>query len=351
MRAGREAVSGGAWRAVRGNGVRKAFLHFLLLVAWAVPCHAVIVVEKGKTEPTPGILVGETETTIVLDVRSPDGRVERRSIPRTAIDEILVAVSRERLEKLRRDQPQAYRDYAEDLAEKRRDPEAHLTALRLFLIAAYLDPDRLGHSSVLGMISLARSPMEAKRLRALAYLLDPAHDRAVLELPAPQGRPPRSRSDGPPTGQASAGNKGATAPSTGKSSSEHASLLEAVRQLRRGKRKDAQQSLQKPGVKESISKHADLVSYNDLVLAAASTERDLASTTLAALVELELRIETGAASRPVGPERGKEHRWSSLVRGQPSTAIPAERPPNLSLEGIIEFDPRHCHFRNGRWEP
>ena len=92
---------------------------------------------------------------------------------------------------MRPDRPQAYRDYAEELAEKRDDPEARMTSLRLYLIAAHLDPERLGRGCLLGMSNLAETPFEARKYRALAYLLDPKHDRTIFQLPLP----PPAKSD------------------------------------------------------------------------------------------------------------------------------------------------------------
>ena len=90
-------------------------------------------------------------------------------------------MSEERLAELVRSNPDAYREYAEELAEKRKDPDAQQTSIRLFQMAAVLDPQRLGRSCLLGMVPLARDAAEQRRFRAMAYLLDPDHDPALLQ--------------------------------------------------------------------------------------------------------------------------------------------------------------------------
>ena len=54
-------------------------------------------------------------------------------------------------------------------------------ALRLFLIAAHLDPQKLGPSSLLGMSLLASTPAEVRKYRAMAFLLDPKGDAKCPE--------------------------------------------------------------------------------------------------------------------------------------------------------------------------
>ena len=95
--------------------------------------------------------------------------------------ELMITVLPERLAELDPARPQSYLEYAEELAEKRRDPEARDAAMRLFAIAAARGESKVRHSALLGLIELARSPQEERRFRAAAYLHDPAHDLSLLE--------------------------------------------------------------------------------------------------------------------------------------------------------------------------
>ena len=88
----------------------------------------------------------------------------------------------DRLKSLTKDNPQAYLNYADELARQKDDPEARDTAMRLYLIAATLDPTKLGSSSLLRMCTLARTKAEARKYRAMAFLLDPKPDAELLQV-------------------------------------------------------------------------------------------------------------------------------------------------------------------------
>src|SRR5262249_5895515 len=110
-----------------------------------------------------------------------DGTLVDKTIAKSEVDLIHRPVAAERLTALSPERPKEYRDYAEELADKKVDPEARETGLRLYAIAANLDPANLGRSSLLGMTALAASVEEERQYRALAFLLDPEHDRGVLK--------------------------------------------------------------------------------------------------------------------------------------------------------------------------
>ena len=152
-----------------------------LILFAARPASAVIIFLKGQDQPLLGYLVRETSDVVVFRQLLEDGQQRRRTLSKSDIEELINSVSDERLETLERSDPQAYREYAEELSEKRKDPDAQQTAIRLFLIAAYLDTDRLGRSCLLGMAGLARDEAERRRFMAMAYLLDPKHDTNLLK--------------------------------------------------------------------------------------------------------------------------------------------------------------------------
>jgi hypothetical protein len=135
-----------------------------------------------------GFLKKDDGTNLTITIRTPDGREQDVTYPLDKI-KIIHRLDVKRLEALFKDDPKGYRDYAEELAKQKKDPEARDTAIRLFLIAAKLAPDTFGSSSLLSMSELASTPFEARKYRALAYMLDPKTGPELLNAevvkPAP----------------------------------------------------------------------------------------------------------------------------------------------------------------------
>src|SRR5262245_52510547 len=144
------------------------------------PIHAVVVLPKGSKQPIMGYLVRQDERAIVIRQDLPDGKSRESSFAKKDLDELIITVSPERLAALDPNKLQAYREYAEELAEKQRDPEARDAAVRLYAIVAARGDGNLRHSALLGLISLARNADEERLFRAAAYLFDPDHDPTVL---------------------------------------------------------------------------------------------------------------------------------------------------------------------------
>jgi hypothetical protein len=274
----------------------------------AAPSWAITVFERGRTEPTRGRLVRQAPDQIVIEEILPDGATRQRAIPRSQIEDLIDPVSAERLSNLAPDQPHGYRDYAEELAEKKVDPDARAAAIRLYLIAAHLDPANLAKSSLLGMTALARSPEEERKFRAMAYLHDPGHDRALLRT---------------------AEKVAATEPP----SETRDALWRALQLRRQGNRRAALLNLGRVGVEDELAKYRDLLTVEEF------TQVGLPDELLRKIVALELNLESGAA-------RAADDRpaWSQL--DSPSAQAPV---PSLSLDTLTEFDPRLCVYRDGQW--
>jgi len=145
---------------------------------------AVVVLPKGASAPVMGYLLRHDERIVVVRQPLADGKSRELRFSPREIDELIITVSPERLEVLDPARSAAYLEYAEELAEKRRDPEARDAAIRLYAICAARGDDRLRHSALLGLIALARSPEEERRFRAAAYLFDAEHDESVLVAPS-----------------------------------------------------------------------------------------------------------------------------------------------------------------------
>jgi hypothetical protein len=298
-------------------------LVFALLVSRAA--HGVLVLTKTSEQGLTGFLVSQSAQQIVLREVLPDGSRRETTIPRSEIEEIIQTVSPERLAELTPSQPQLYREYAEELAAKRRDPEAREMAIRLFQIAATLDPPNLGRGSLLGMIALARSPAEEARFRAAAYLVDPRHDANVL--------------------RATGGSVGNSANSAGSRKRALADLLRALQFARRGQGEQALQLAERPAVKEQLQAFATELPLADFYAACSSSPIDDAR--LKNLLGLELSLTAmlaDDAAETAHPRRGLALSWrEAIATGQLESVRP------VAFDTLTEFDPAACLFRGGKW--
>ncbi len=358
-------------RAFRVWLIRCCLLAGLLI--GARPAGAVIILMKSPGPPIRGFLVRQTGQTITLRQVLQDGETKERTIARSEIDQVIQSVSSERLATLDPKQPDAYREYAEELSEKRKDPDARATAIRLYLIAAHLAPDRLGRSAMLGLIPLARSDQEQRRFRAMAYLLDPAHDRALLNV---------RRVVQPPSSTLDAGRGQA--------------MVRALRLLRQGQRRQALSQAKRSHLDENLPKLTTTISYKEFEQACANVcphctrgyvtcpkcggkktvpgpraapttcptcagtghvvcpfchgsyrDNPLSHSLLRRILLVELAwLAPGSGSpdsterNPVVPMAGWGH---AVARGHTAPILP------LRLATLTEIDPAACRYRDGKW--
>lgn len=295
---------------------------FALLIAAPLKSALAVLVLLNSGERVFGHFIREDDTKITINAVGVDGRTrERTFLKNSDVKKIIHTVERERLAGLSPDSPEAYRDYAEILAGKKSDPEARDTALRLYYLAASLDRENLGFSSVLGMIPLARSPEEEMRFRSMAFLLDPKHDESILV-------PPKiSRSDLPSTEEGVEG------------------LLIAVNHLRSPLVRDienqgrvARNFLEKPEVQKELNRYADLISLEELMDAARAPR--LTDAQLAKVIQLEMAI-TGARDIPSADEEGS---WQSAAAKYGFAPVISVNWPKLT-----EFDAAKPVFKDGVW--
>ena len=279
---------------------------------------AALIFLKGSDEPLHVRTIRESETTIVVGVPNASGTFTERILERRNIDQFIPTVSKDRLAKLDPAQPTLYRDYAEELAEKKIDPDARDAAIRLYLIAAHLEPEGLGRSALLGMVSLARSRAEERRFRAMAYLLDPKHDRRVV--------------------------KEATSAATGGGSAEgRDDLLSALRSLRQGDRRVAQRMAQRPSVIAAFNHYAGNFSRDDFLTACDSAD-SLDNAMLARIIRYELEITGAKTSLDDSEEPDKSAGWSATLSS--GNTVPAAA---LTLDSLTEYDPKASVYRDGKW--
>lgn len=293
----------------------------LVLVCLAVvtePARGVIVFRKEQDEPLRGFLVKETEVHIEVREVLPNGDTRLHTLPRTAIDQIVRAVSPDQLAALDPQAPDAYRQYAEDLAAKTEDPEARATAIQLHQIAAYLRPQEMGRSCLLGMAALARSPQEERAFRGMAFLLDPEHDATLLKAPRAQ----------PVTSSVS--------------DLDRRALANVLRLLRSGRAPEARVILRKPAIHAAAEAHAHILPMTDYETLATIGE-EVPADLLRKVLTLELKLATVApAAETAAPATNLS--WSRTVSNQETQAVLA-----LDLETLTEFDPRATRFVDGKW--
>jgi hypothetical protein len=342
----------------------------LLLCLTARPAAAVILYLKDQDQPIRGYYVRENEHAVVLLELLPNGSTAERTVPRAQIDDMIRSVSEERLAALSPEKPDAYREYAEELAEKRKDPDAQLTGLRLYQMAAVLEPQRLGRSCLLGMVPLARDTAEARRFRAMAYLLDPDHDPALLRV-----------------------SERAATRSSELDEKQAEFLLKSLRALRQGKRKEALMQARRCKLKERLPLLTDTITYDEFEKAcdptcphctrgrqpcaacggsrsvAGSDSSRVPCSACGAKGEIHCTVCQGNyKSNPLAPSLLKRILTLELAWLPGSDATPDVAPPprptwsravqlaqsaparELTLETLTEFNPRQNRYQDGQWK-
>jgi hypothetical protein len=291
----------------------------LALLMIASPASAVVIYRKGEDKPLMGFLLSQDPQRVVVGIPRAAGGQQEKVIPRSDIASMIETVDRERLASLSHEKPAEYRDYGEELSEKRQDPEARQTAIRLFLIAVWLDPE-LTRSAMLGMIRLARNEREEARFRALAYLLDEDHDRSLL-------KPPQTTVEAP----------------SDLSAEERANIRGFLQLLRQERPDDARQLVaDHPEIMRDLEQFDEVV--NKAEIQKAANGGFVGPSLVTRLVELEMALSESPASVEVATPRERTASWSE------GRKINGFRPlPVIKLETVTEFNPRASVYRNGHW--
>jgi hypothetical protein len=284
--------------------------------------HAVVVLKKGETKPVMGYLVRHDEHGVVLREPQPGGTSRELTFAAADIDELILTVSPERLAELDPARPELYREYAEELAEKQRDPEARDMAIRLYHLAAVHGSGSLRRGSLLGLVALARSPQEERRFRAAAWLYDPQHDPSLLASPA-----------------------GIQLTRTTTVREPLAELLTALRLCRQGKGPGARSIVDRPAVRAELDSLANAITAEEFL--AACSAKDLSDAQLLKLLRAEVAIDRilgNAAAVPAEEMAARPASWSSAVRAAGLAPV-----ASISLASLTEFNPQASIFRNGKW--
>lgn len=282
---------------------------------------AAVVYLKGVEEPVTGYLESSDDQTIRLRIPATAGEDVHQTIDRSEIELLLQPVSASRLEQLSPDNPQAYREYAEELVEKKSDPDAMETATRLFLIAAYLAPQKEGRSALLGMTPLMQDGQGVRQLRAMAYLLGPEHDVSLLK-----GASQEDIASGVPL-----------------SEEQRSEVIEVLHMLRQSKRVDARQRLQREELQTAMRQGTNKITPEECLALAngtcpGCTPGTIPNYMLQKLVAAEYELSSSGASEAMQTE------WGYYLDDNFLQALPV-----LSLQNGTRFNPKQCVYRDGQW--
>jgi hypothetical protein len=282
-------------------------------IVWAV------IIRQGE-ETFRGYLLKSDESQVVIDEVLPGGKTRRRTFLRSDV-RVLPGVRPDRLASLREDEPKGYFNYADELSAKVEDPDARRTAIRLYLIAAYLDPENLGRSSLLAMASLALTAEEERRYRSMAYLLDGGHDPSLLK-PSQVARIDAT---------------------SGLSEQQTQFLRRGLRYLWSGRKKAAANFARNDEFRKALAPFDAMLPFGEFVAGTGGSEDQVPQATLRKAILLELALEPIPSATVKGS--ADLENWSDLDWRQPSRSTTA-----LSLETITPFDPRKSRYREGEWQ-
>lgn len=342
------------------------------LFVWASSASAIVIETAGMK--VGGYLVSKDAKRLTIRTVGPGGQevVNEYSLAKVTI---LHELDVNRLESLSKSNPKGYSDYADELAKQDEDPEARYMARRLYVIAANLDPQNLGTSSLLRIARIAGSPAEARRCRALAYLLDSKANAKVLEEEEPRAERPTKeqaealrdftlalrhyRSGKVKLAIEAASRPGldrvfAAAPGSLDQRSFRRLCADASCSACKGKGKAACSTCGGKGVVRNMFGGNDFCSKcNGKKQASCDTcggrgiNQDLSDDTIKGL----LRAELWATSRLLGGDPAAEKKkaaearsWSSVLQRKQVSPV-----PSLTLETLTEFDPKRCQYRGGSW--
>ena len=290
-----------------------------LLQSFTPQARADVVYRRGLPSPLVGQVTQNDAEGIVVKFDMPQQGVTQILIPRDEVVEHIVTVSASRLEALNDGDWAQYRDYAEELAAYRVDPQAHQLAIRLYLIVAYYANDNLRSGAFRALIEIARSAEEEKRFRTLAFQV--MGNKASHLLAPPKGITPIQLPD----------------------ESAQQELLQCIRLVRQGAGEQALDLADSPAVQAAFESISNVMTFRDFRDAA--YDRKISQDRLKQLVQLELALLGGAQRRNVAQPISTSPDWGRLVAED-------SRQPFVPVEwaNATEFDPRNSRYQKGTWE-
>ncbi len=307
-------------------GSRKLIFRYVMLFSFMAfiqsftpHAQADVVYRQGLPSPLVGKITQDDAEGIVLKFDRPQQGVTQILIPRDEIAEHIITVSPSRLEALKDGEWTQYRDYAEELAAYRIDPQAHQLAIRLYLIVAYYSNDNLRSGAFRALIEIARSAEEEKRFRSLAFQV--MGDKASSLLAPPKGVTPIQLPN----------------------ESAQQDLLQCIRLVRQGAGEQALDLADSPAVQAAFEAISNVMTFRDFRDAA--YDRNISQDRLKQLVQLELALLGGAQRRNAAQPVSTSPDWGRLVAED-------SRQPFVPVgwENVTEFDPRESRYQKGTWK-
>jgi hypothetical protein len=225
-----------------------------------------------------------------------------------------------RLAALRPQEPMAYFELAEEIADEAADDVDRQLARRLFGLAAALDPAHLGCGACLALAKLATDGTSRRRIEALAALINRG-DVAATDPAFSATRP---------------------------SPAAAVAVSEAVSLLRRGYGSRATLLMETPGAAELLEAHSALLPggarrfLEDCKLYRTGAQKPpLTDAEFNTLLRLEQLILSSVVDRPAS--------WTPELIAVVDRPLLEVDPDNLAAE--LGVDPARPLYRDGQWVP
>ena len=138
------------------------FVLFVPVPGWS------IIIETKSGETIKGTVVREDDTRMRIRLAKSKQEVV---VGKNEIAKMQRSVDPKDLAKLHPKEVNGYMTLANKLALNIEDPEAREVALRLYVIAAYLEPKKLGYECLERMSLFAETPEQVRKYKAMAFLL------------------------------------------------------------------------------------------------------------------------------------------------------------------------------------
>jgi hypothetical protein len=167
----------------RNKIARTIVLFVILLLSVSCPASnkvlfADVIWIKGRETPVFGKLVSSNDTEVVFRAYENGQLQPGTKLQKSLVEQLVVNFDATRLEGLDPSQPNAYRDYAEELIPQSDDPVARQLARRLLLIAAFqssrqTDSSDTQNAAMKMLVQLADSESEKRQLEMIRFLNSP----------------------------------------------------------------------------------------------------------------------------------------------------------------------------------
>ena len=287
----------------------------LLTVAISNPAvHADLIWLRGQQlPPMAGQIISQTESQIKFRPFIDGAYQNAQTFTVEEIEQSIVTLDRQRLEKLDPNKPAEYRDYAEELAAHVSDPAAIDLARRLYLLAAYHSSGAIRSGSISGLISLANSDANRRQLKMLQLIDNPqfsnfeAHEWNGLDKQTP-------------------------------TQAEKQLMLKLILALRQERPIEASNILSSAENRDSLNKWNEQCTLGEFDRIA--TVNRPSKLQLSKLLTIEVMVRQPSSNR-VGTRR---QGWGDLA--MQSTGSFGVLP---TFKNVTRFDPDQSVFRNNRW--